>query len=184
MEHLSESQRLLVDLAITLFIGTILVVFLQRGVVELGRRLHFAPLAMKPLQVLIRWVGILIVLAVCLDRFHISLGAYIASILGLVAIGFVAVWSILSNISCTVLLILLKPFQIDDQIEFAGEPVSGRVVDLNFVYTTLLNDEGQSVLIPNNLFFQRVIKKRAGRGGLSLADQLYVDKAAASPPTL
>ena len=90
----------------------------------------------------------------------------------MIAIGFVAVWSVLSNVSCTVIMLIARPFNIGDEIEFAGEPIKGRVVDLNFVYTTLQDEEGRLQQIPNNLFFQKMIKRRLNPLPVTLAAQL------------
>lgn len=90
----------------------------------------------------------------------------------LVAVGFIAVWSVLSNWLCTFVILLTRPFSIGDEVEFAGEPVKGRVVDINFVYTTLHAEDGASVQVPNNLFFQKVLRRRRGVGQVALAEQL------------
>jgi small-conductance mechanosensitive channel len=82
------------------------------------------------------------------------------------------VWSVLSNVSCTVIMLVSRPFHIGDEIEVAGEPITGRVVDLNFIYTTLKDGDGRLVQIPNNLFFQKVIKRRVNPVPVTLAAQL------------
>ncbi len=112
-----------------------------------------------------------------------GLWAMLATVLGLVAIGFVAVWSLLSNTSSTLLILLLRPFQIGDDIELAGDPVKGRVIDLNFFYTTLLDEDGRLVQVPNNQFFQKTLKRRRNETTVSLAYQLNNQVAAnLSPP--
>jgi small-conductance mechanosensitive channel len=96
----------------------------------------------------------------------------------LVGIGFFAVWSVLSNWLCTFVILVTRPFAIGDDVEFVGDPVRGRVVDLNFIYTTLRTDDGGTLQIPNNLFFQKVLKRRRGNASVSLAAQLNRNDAA------
>jgi len=82
----------------------------------------------------------------------------------LVAVGFVAVWSVLSNLTCTIMILFFRPFEIGDDIEFTDPAgLRGKVASLNFAFTTLRGDDGRLVQIPNNLFFQRVIKRHAAR---------------------
>ena len=101
----------------------------------------------------------------------------LSTILGLVAIGFVAVWSLISHTSATMLILFLRPFQIGDDIEFPGEPVKGRVVDLNFFFTTLVDHDATLYQIPNNLFFQKTLKRRKNGNVISLAAQLNSPQA-------
>lgn len=88
------------------------------------------------------------------------------------AVAFFAAWSVLSNIFCTMLIFTTRPFRLYDHIELLenGEKpgLKGRVVDINLIYTTLQEvtaDESgtSSVLqIPNNLFFQRTLRRWRG----------------------
>jgi len=165
-------------IALTVALGWLTVMAVQRGINAWATKLKVSRLAMSPLRFLIKWTGIFIILAICLDQFGIDLGKYVLSVLGLVAIGFVAVWSVLSNVSCTFILILLKPFQVGDTLEFPGESINGIVVDVNLVFTTLRDAEGAEYRIPNNMFFQKVIKLLPGGGSISLGDQLYREQAA------
>jgi small-conductance mechanosensitive channel len=124
-------------------------------------------------------------LVLLLGVFGFNLGglwAMFATVLGMIAIGFVAVWSLLSNTSATLLILILRPFQIGDDIELAGDPVKGRVIDLNFFYTTLLDEDSRHVQVPNNLFFQKTLKRRRNEAPISLAAQLNRTVAADLPP--
>jgi len=84
------------------------------------------------------------------------------------AVAFFAAWSVLSNIFCTVLIVTTRPFRLHDHIEVlegGDKPgLRGEVIDVNLVYTTLreTTPEGgvESVLqVPNNLFFQRTVRR-------------------------
>jgi len=94
--------------------------------------------------------------------------------LALVAIGFVAVWSVLSNALCSLLLVLFRPFDLDDFVEFPGEEIQGRVKDLNILYTILETADGALYQVPNNVFFQKTIKRIPGasHGNLSIKTEV------------
>ncbi len=99
---------------------------------------------------------------------------FLVTVLGLVAIGFVAVWSILSNILATFVILIFRPFDMGEQIEIEPDNIKGRVIDINFMYTTLRNEEGRKIAVPNNMFAQKYINRRPLRGApqRTLAEQL------------
>lgn len=91
-----------------------------------------------------------------------GLWSTVAATLSLVAIGFVAMWSILSHMLAAILIIVFQPFELGDRVEIVGDdPVAGEVYGLNPVYTSLRTEDGGTLLVPNNLFFQKTIKRHA-----------------------
>jgi small-conductance mechanosensitive channel len=110
-----------------------------------------------------------VALLLVLDRFGVSgtvLWTAFTGFAAVAAVAFFAAWSVLSNIFCTLLLLVTRPFRLYDHIELLenGEKpgLKGQVVDINIIHTTLkerLPDGGEAVLqIPNNLFFQRAVR--------------------------
>ncbi|MBX3688534.1 mechanosensitive ion channel family protein [Dokdonella sp.] len=79
------------------------------------------------------------------------------------AIAFFAGWSVLSNLFCTLLIVVMRPFRLHDRIELlegGDKPgVKGEVVDINMVYTSLLEADGSTLQVPNVLFFQRITRR-------------------------
>ena len=169
---------------LAILIGAIAVKFiLNRSLSLLAKRTRLTNADVAPLRKVGGWLIFAVTAVLLLGTFGIALGgiwAVLSTILAMVAIGFVAVWSVLSNVSCTMMILIFRPFSVGDQISFAGEEVSGRVTDLNFLYTTLETDDGAYMQIPNNLFFQKVIKRvhDTSAGHISLAEQLQSKKPA------
>jgi small-conductance mechanosensitive channel len=169
--------------AILVLIGGLVVnIVARRALTLLARRTSLTDNDVKPLRRIVRWGINVLTFILALGVFGFELGgvwAMLSTIFAMVAIGFVAVWSILSNTSATVLILLLRPFHIGDVIELQSENIKGRVIDLNFFFTTLQIDKDTTHLVPNNLFFQKVVSRVRGESGLSLADQFNSDKPAA-----
>lgn len=91
-----------------------------------------------------------------------GLWSTLVAALSLVAIGFVAMWSILSHMLASILIVVFRPFEVGDRVEIVGDdPVGGEVMDLNPVYTTLRTEDGGTLQVPNNLFFQKAVKRHA-----------------------
>ena len=83
----------------------------------------------------------------------------ISGVLGLIAIGFVAVWSILSNILAGLILLFSKLFKKGDELIFLPENIQGKIVELDFMFIFLKDEEGNFFQIPNNMVFQKIVKK-------------------------
>ena len=97
-------------------------------------------------------VGVLVALA----QIGISLGPLLAG-MGLVGfvIGF-ALQDTLSNFAAGVLILIYRPFDVDDYIEAGG--VSGLVSEMSLVNTTILTFDNQTIIVPNGKIWGDVIK--------------------------
>ncbi len=84
----------------------------------------------------------------------------IGSILGVIAIGFFAIWSILSNIVAGIIIYTINPFKITDTLVLVEKDVTGKVIDIGLIYTKLQDKDG-IITVPNNLFFQQVVKVKS-----------------------
>lgn len=108
-----------------------------------------------------------------LERLGVSATVLWTAFTGFAAVGavaFFAAWSVLSNIFCTVLILTTRPFRLYDYVELLenGEKpgLRGRIVDIRLVYTILQEtggeSEGTTLQVPNNLFFQRTVRRWHG----------------------
>jgi len=168
-------------IALAIMVGIFLLnLLVGRALLILAQRTHLTEVDVLPFRRVLGWVIRLLGGILILSVFGFEIGglwAMLSTILGLVAIGFVAVWSLISHTSASMLILLLQPFQMGDDLEFPGEPVRGRAVDFNFFFTTLIDHEGTLYQIPNNLFFQKTLRRRTNRRIISLAAQLQSSQA-------
>ena len=147
---------------------------LQRLARRVMRRLGEHKLPAEILTIGRRISGFLIygaALLLMLELLGVSASMLWAALTGftaVAAVAFFAVWSVLSNIFCSVLIFTTRPFRLYDRIEVLenGEKagLKGRVVDINLIYTTLQEDDldgqpGPTLQIPNSLFFQRAVRR-------------------------
>lgn len=132
-----------------------------------------------------RWAACVFALLLVLHQFGLleNTWASLTAILALVAIGFVAVWSVLSNAFCSLLMMIVRPFDIGDTIEIPADDLKGKVIDFNLIFTTLREENGNLIQIPNNLFFQKPIRRRQGSATISLETQLNKETATEDVPT-
>jgi small-conductance mechanosensitive channel len=63
-----------------------------------------------------------------------------------------------SNFTASFFLVLWGPFHVGQTVEILPENLKGRVVDRNLMFTTLSEDSGSVLQIPNSLFFQKIFR--------------------------
>lgn len=157
---------------IIVLLGALAYMVVRRGLRFLFDR-EYLPLSIHAMaHGIFRWFIIIVVTLMALQQAGVSvthLWAAISAFFVLIAVGFVAVWSVLSNILCSILLIVFAPFRIGDEIEVIeptgnNQGLKGRVTGLNILFTTLEqrvegSDEVLIVEIPNNIFFQKTIRR-------------------------
>ncbi len=147
--------------------------FVVRALTRLGSRYPLPPELLLPLRGGIRWFIIGGALIMVLERFGVSatvLWTAFSGFVAVAAIAFFAIWSVLSNLLCAVLIMTVGPFRLGDLVElvesFDKPIVKGRVIDINLLYTTLEevaeNGTGAIVQVPNSLFFQKVLRRWRG----------------------
>ena len=169
-------------LSAIILVGTLVVIFiLNRALKLMARHLNLPILSTRLVRMVIRYFVLIVGALLILEQFGFHINAILAvlgTVMGLVAIGFVATWSILSNFLCTLVLIIFKPFAIGDQVEIPGDSVAGKVVDVTLIFTILRTPSGEYVQIPNNMFFQKIFKRRQGAEAIDLSHQLRQEKPA------
>lgn len=170
---------------------TVLIAFLIYKLIAHGlNRLSKAGLIPHQLRTtitpIIKWLIVIITALLSFGYFGVSVNSFWAALSGvlvLVAIGFVAVWSILSNILCSILLVIFAPFRIGDDIEIqdpsAPIVLRGKVMGINMFFTTIEeaghdsdSQKSPSTRVPNNLFFQKYVRRWPGTGTQSLKSYL------------
>src|SRR5579862_9490994 len=82
--------------------------------------------------------------------------AFVVSAATAIGVGFLATWTMVSNVTASVFLTVWHPFRLGQTLELLPEGMKGRVVERNMMFTVLREKEGQTLYVPNNLFFQKV----------------------------
>jgi small-conductance mechanosensitive channel len=177
--HLNDATLKNCIWSVLILVGAwILSSVLKRAFHVLAPHFGLPPLGLRPMRLLIRYSVLVVALVLILKIWGLDMLNMLAAVFAMVAIGFVAVWSILSNFLCTLCLVLMKPFSIGDEVEFPGDGVSGTVVDLTLMFTLLRGAEGEFYQIPNNLFFQKILKRKVGAKSVELRHQLWQSEPA------
>ncbi len=90
-----------------------------------------------------------------LDQREIALFA--STILTVLGIAFFAQWSLLSNITSSLLLFFNHPMKLGDTIKVFDKehPFEGEVTELSYFFIHVKTRDGMTITIPNSLVFQK-----------------------------
>ncbi|OGA14790.1 MAG: hypothetical protein A3H32_16560 [Betaproteobacteria bacterium RIFCSPLOWO2_02_FULL_63_19] len=173
---LAKFAHELVAGAVIVLAAFLVSLILRRLIDRLRAFNHLAPVMARRLQTFRRWTILSVTVLILMQAVGVfgSAWALISAGLAALAVGFVASWSMLSNATAALLILTFRPFRLDDTVELVepnGTAIGGRVVDVNLMFTTLRIEpsepaEGETpqfLQIPNNLFFQKILRTRSSR---------------------
>ena len=152
-----------------------------RCLARLSERYPLPPELMVPLRGGLRWLIMGSALIFVLERLGVSatvLWTALSGFVAVAAVAFFAMWSVLSNLLCAVLIFTVGPFRIGDVVELVetlDKPgVKGRVTAINLLFTTLVElpeTGGALVQVPNSQFFQKSVRRWRGADALPLVGE-------------
>ncbi len=87
-----------------------------------------------------------------------GLWTLLASVIAVIGVGFLAVWTMVSNVTASFFISLWRPFRLGQTVEILPETLKGRVIDRNLMFTIMRDDGGNLLHVPNNLFFQKMFR--------------------------
>lgn len=90
-----------------------------------------------------------------------QLATYIASLFTVLGIAFVAQWSLLSNITATLIIFFNHQVNIGDTIQILDKEflIEGEISDVGIFFTVIKTKEGEYISLPSNVFIQKMVKK-------------------------
>ncbi|TSE09164.1 mechanosensitive ion channel family protein [Aquimarina algiphila] len=91
---------------------------------------------------------------------HRQFALFISSILAVLGVGFFAQWSILSNLTASVILFFSHPMRIGDRIRVLDKDFewTGKVIDITGFYLFMKTDDERDITLPTSLVMQKGIE--------------------------
>ena len=91
-----------------------------------------------------------------------EIAIFVGTILTALGIAFFAQWSLLSNITSSLLLFFNHPMKIGDSIQILDKeyPIEGEVSDLTYFLVYLKTENGATITIPNSILLQKSVSVR------------------------
>jgi len=88
-----------------------------------------------------------------------EIAVFVGTVITALGIAFFAQWSLLSNITSSLLLFFNHPLKIGDQLKVLDKdyPFEGEITDLTYFFIHLKTKEGEIITVPNSLVLQKSI---------------------------
>ena len=88
-----------------------------------------------------------------------EIAVFVGTLLTALGIAFFAQWSLLSNITSSLLLFFNHPVKIGDTLKVLDKeyPFEGEVTDLTYFFVHLKSANGEIITIPNSLLLQKSV---------------------------
>lgn len=129
---------------------------------RIDKRIHFA---LQRKKIIYKIVHLFIFILLIVGMIAIwgvdpqQLFLFLTSILTILAIGFVAQWSILSNITASLILFFNHPIHIGGWIKIVDKdlPIEGTVENITLFFMYIRTAEGELLSVPCNMVLQKTI---------------------------
>jgi small-conductance mechanosensitive channel len=115
-------------------------------------------MVVKAIQLIITLFAVIFLAGIWgLDQSELAIFA--SSIFTALGIAFFAKWSLLSNITSSIILFFNHPLKIGDKVRILDKdcPFEGEISDLTYFFVHLTTDDGEVITVPNSLFLEKSI---------------------------
>lgn len=121
------------------------------------RRVYYVAKSISTLIVLIAMFCLALIWSVSLS----GLLVFASSIFAVIGVALFAQWSILSNLTSSIIIFFSFPSRIGDYIKIldGDNSVEGKIIEIELFHIKILDYNGNIVIYPNNLFMQKPIIK-------------------------
>lgn len=88
-----------------------------------------------------------------------EIAAFASTVLTVLGIAFFAQWSLLSNITSSIILFFNHPLKLGDKIKVLDKdyPFEGEITELTYFFVHLKTPNGEKITIPNSMILQKSI---------------------------
>ena len=86
---------------------------------------------------------------------------FLSTILTVLGVAFFAQWSIISNITSTLIIFFNHPIKIGDHLTIMDKEyeIEGQLSDISIFFIIIKTKENKKITIPSNVFMQKMIKQ-------------------------
>jgi small-conductance mechanosensitive channel len=152
----------IVETGIVLIIVVILKVIATQSIRRISRSFQLNPerkrIIKSTLNILIYAVGTIAIIAIwSIDTKELFF--FISSLLTALGIAFLAQWSILSNITASLVLFFKHPVKVGEPIKIMDKdyPIEGKLIKISLIFMHIQLENGEHITIPNNVVLNKII---------------------------
>lgn len=110
---------------------------------------------------IILFVVLIVILTIIWGVDQSKLLLFLSSVLTILGVAFFAQWSIISNITSTLIIFFNHPIKIGDSLTIIDKDyqIEGTLSDIGIFFVILKTKENKKITIPSNVFMQKMIQR-------------------------
>lgn len=161
---MEEYEIKIIETIIIILVFSLMKLLTKRIIKKVGIRFNYQSGRMKITNKIVD-VFLLIVMTVILMIIwgvdQSELLVFLSTVLTILGVAFFAQWSIISNITSTLIIFFNHPIKIGDSLAIMDKdyPIEGTLSDIGIFFIIIKTKEGKKITIPSNVFMQKMIKK-------------------------
>ena len=105
-------------------------------------------------------IALILGLSLVWDITFSGISRVVVTLITVIGVAFFGTWSLLSNISASLILFFNYPFKVGDKIKIidGDNSIEGTIVDMNLFNIRIKSEGGSLVTCPNNLVLQKCVQ--------------------------
>jgi small-conductance mechanosensitive channel len=103
----------------------------------------------------------IVIMCLLLGLGYSEVSVFLSSIFAVVGVGLFAQWSILSNVTASMIIFFGFPYRLGDRIRVADkdEDISGVIEEISMFHIILRREDGNMITYPNSMLLQKAVLK-------------------------
>lgn len=163
---MSEYKLQIIQTAVILLIFFITKLITKRFISKAGAKFKYPSGRIKITNKIVNVIllGTLIIFLMTVWNIDQSkLVFFFSTMVTVLGVAFFAQWSLISNITSTLIIFFNHPIKIGDSLTIMDKDyqIEGKLNDIGIFFITIKTKENEKITIPSNLFMQKMIKKKS-----------------------
>jgi small-conductance mechanosensitive channel len=161
---MSTSQIKIIETAVLILVYIVVKILTSKTIERVGKRFLYHKSRIKIVKKIVNVLLFFIISGFILFVWGVEqseLVVFISSFLTVMGIALFAQWSIISNITSSVIIFFNHPVKIGDSIVVLDKDyqIEGKISDIGMFFMIIKSAEGDQVSIPTNVFMNKMVKK-------------------------
>jgi small-conductance mechanosensitive channel len=154
----------IIESIIVLFIFLILKLITKRIIKKVGIRFKYQSGRIKITNRIVGFLLLILLVAILMIIWGVDqsqLFLFLSTVLTILGVAFFAQWSIISNITSTLIIFFNHPIKIGDSLTIIDKDyqIEGRLSDIGIFFIIIKTKENKKITIPSNVFMQKMVKR-------------------------
>lgn len=161
---MEESKIKLVETIIVILVFLVTRLTTKKIIRKVGIRFNYQSGRIKITNKIVGVLLVIILTAILMIIWGVDqseLLLFLSTVLTILGVAFFAQWSIISNITSTLIIFFNHPIKIGDSLTIMDKDyqIEGKLSDIGVFFIIIKTKENKKITIPSNVFMQKMIRK-------------------------